>query len=197
MPVSATDAEEELREKEVTVASGGKGNGSGRGGRPDRNRICAGPAEYKKVLAEEPECDGRYEVAVRRCRGERVKVSHEYVGRSLNESELTRERERAGVRVAKWSRACCWWILIREELDLTGTHIGCDTSYCGACTILLNGESVKSCTVFAVQAHDGEILTVGGLASADGELHPVQKAFAKCHGLQCGYCTPGLLMSTY
>jgi carbon-monoxide dehydrogenase small subunit len=86
--------------------------------------------------------------------------------------------------------------LIREELDLTGTHIGCDTSYCGACTVLLNGESVKSCTVFAVQAHGGEILTVEGLASVDGELHPVQKAFAECHGLQCGYCTPGLLLST-
>jgi carbon-monoxide dehydrogenase small subunit len=86
--------------------------------------------------------------------------------------------------------------LIREELDLTGTHIGCDTSYCGACTVLMNGKSVKSCTVFAVQAHGGEILTVEGLASADGELHPVQKAFAECHGLQCGYCTPGLLLST-
>ncbi len=86
--------------------------------------------------------------------------------------------------------------LIREELDLTGTHIGCDTSYCGACTVLLNGKSVKSCTVFAVQAHGGEIVTVEGLAGADGELHAVQKAFAECHGLQCGYCTPGLLLST-
>jgi aerobic carbon-monoxide dehydrogenase small subunit len=85
---------------------------------------------------------------------------------------------------------------IREELDLTGTHIGCDTSYCGACTVMLNGATVKSCTVFAVQAHDGEILTVEGLAK-EGELHPIQKAFASCHGLQCGYCTPGLLMSTY
>jgi carbon-monoxide dehydrogenase small subunit len=86
--------------------------------------------------------------------------------------------------------------LLREELHLTGTHIGCDTSYCGACTVLLNGVTVKSCTVFAVQAHEGEILTVEGLAR-DGELHPIQKAFASCHGLQCGYCTPGLLMSTY
>lgn len=85
---------------------------------------------------------------------------------------------------------------LREELDLTGTHIGCDTSYCGACTVMMNGSTVKSCTVFAVQAHDGEILTVEGLAK-DGELHPIQKAFADCHGLQCGYCTPGLLMSTY
>src|SRR4051794_31467069 len=86
--------------------------------------------------------------------------------------------------------------LLRERLDLTGTHIGCDTSYCGACTVLLNGVTVKSCTVFAAQAHEAEILTVEGL-SKDGELHPIQKAFASCHGLQCGYCTPGLLMSTY
>jgi carbon-monoxide dehydrogenase small subunit len=86
--------------------------------------------------------------------------------------------------------------LLRETLDLTGTHIGCDTSYCGACTVLLNGAAVKSCTVFAVQAHNGEILTVEGL-SCDGNLHPIQKAFASSHGLQCGYCTPGLLMSTY
>ena len=85
--------------------------------------------------------------------------------------------------------------LLREDLNLTGTHIGCDTTYCGACTVLLNGKSVKSCTVFAVQAHDGELATVEGLAT-DGKLHPVQQAFADCHGLQCGYCTPGLLMST-
>lgn len=85
---------------------------------------------------------------------------------------------------------------LREELNLTGTHIGCDTSYCGACTVLLNGSTVKSCTVFAVQAHQGEVLTVEGLAKS-GELHPIQKAFADHHGLQCGYCTPGLLMSTY
>ena len=85
--------------------------------------------------------------------------------------------------------------LLREELNLTGTHIGCDTSYCGACTVLLNGASVKSCTVFAVQAHEGEVLTVEGLAR-NGELHPIQKAFSENHGLQCGFCTPGLLMST-
>lgn len=85
--------------------------------------------------------------------------------------------------------------LLREELNLTGTHIGCDTSYCGACTVLLNGASVKSCTVFAFQAHEGEVLTVEGLAR-NGELHPIQKAFAENHGLQCGFCTPGLLMST-
>ncbi|MGB7023747.1 MAG: (2Fe-2S)-binding protein [Candidatus Acidiferrales bacterium] len=86
--------------------------------------------------------------------------------------------------------------LLREELNLTGTHIGCDTSYCGACTVLLNGATVKSCTVFAIQADLGEVITVEGLARK-GELHPIQKAFSECHGLQCGYCTPGLLMSTY
>lgn len=85
--------------------------------------------------------------------------------------------------------------LLREDLNLTGTHIGCDTSYCGACTVLLNGANVKSCTVLAVQAHQGEVLTVEGLAR-NGELHPIQRAFAENHGLQCGFCTPGLLMST-
>lgn len=84
---------------------------------------------------------------------------------------------------------------IREELDLTGTHIGCDTTYCGACTVLLNGAAVKSCTMFAFQVHDAEITTVEGLAKGD-QLHPAQKAFAENHGLQCGYCTPGFLMST-
>jgi aerobic carbon-monoxide dehydrogenase small subunit len=84
---------------------------------------------------------------------------------------------------------------IREELDLCGTHIGCDTTYCGACTVLLNGRAVKSCTMFAFQAHGAEITTVEGLAHGD-ELHPIQKAFAENHGLQCGYCTPGFLMST-
>ncbi len=86
--------------------------------------------------------------------------------------------------------------LIREEIGLTGTHIGCDTSYCGACTVLLNGASVKSCTVFAVQADQGEVLTVEGLEQ-DGKLHPIQQAFADLQGLQCGYCTPGFLLSTY
>jgi len=84
---------------------------------------------------------------------------------------------------------------LREELSLTGTHIGCDTSYCGACTVLLNGKSVKSCTVFAFQADSGKVLTVEGLAK-DGQLHPVQQAFSDCHGFQCGYCTPGFLMSS-
>jgi len=84
---------------------------------------------------------------------------------------------------------------LREQLNLTGTHIGCDTSYCGACTVILNGRTVKSCTIFAPMADGGEITTVEGL-SQDGELHPIQEAFAECHGLQCGYCTPGLLLST-
>lgn len=85
--------------------------------------------------------------------------------------------------------------LLREQLDLTGTHIGCDTSYCGACTVLFNGAAVKSCTMFAVQADGGEITTVEGLET-NGQLHPVQKAFGECFALQCGYCTPGLLLST-
>ncbi|HLF29454.1 MAG TPA: (2Fe-2S)-binding protein [Xanthomonadales bacterium] len=84
--------------------------------------------------------------------------------------------------------------LIREELNLTGTHIGCDTSYCGACTILMNGEPVKSCTVLAVQADGCELRTVEGLEQ-NGVLHPLQLAFSEHHGLQCGFCTPGMLMS--
>jgi carbon-monoxide dehydrogenase small subunit len=85
---------------------------------------------------------------------------------------------------------------LREELRLTGTHVGCDTTYCGACTVQLNGAPVKSCTVLAVQADGGEILTVEGLEQ-DGQLHPLQKAFSEHHGLQCGYCTPGMLMSAH
>lgn len=83
---------------------------------------------------------------------------------------------------------------IREELILTGTHIGCDTSYCGACTVLFNGEPIKSCTMLAVQADGGEVTTVEGLAR-DGKLHPLQESFSEHHALQCGYCTPGMLMS--
>jgi len=83
--------------------------------------------------------------------------------------------------------------LIREVLNLTGTHIGCDTSNCGACTILLNGKSVKSCTMFAVQANGKEIATIEGLAQ-NGKLHPLQEGFRECHGLQCGFCTPGMIM---
>src|SRR5580765_4122603 len=86
--------------------------------------------------------------------------------------------------------------LLREELDLTGTHVGCDTTYCGACTVLMNGAAVKSCTTFAVQADGAEILTVEGLEK-NGDLHPIQKAFGDSYGLQCGYCTPGLMLSTF
>jgi carbon-monoxide dehydrogenase small subunit len=83
---------------------------------------------------------------------------------------------------------------IREDLELTGTHIGCEHGVCGACTVLLNGDSAQSCLLFAVQADGAEILTVEGLA-VDGKLHPLQEAFWENHGLQCGYCTPGMLMS--
>jgi carbon-monoxide dehydrogenase small subunit len=83
---------------------------------------------------------------------------------------------------------------IREELNLTGTHIGCDTTSCGACTVLMNGRPVKSCTVFAVQADGAEITTVEGLAQ-NGTLHPIQEGFMEKHGLQCGYCTPGMMMT--
>jgi carbon-monoxide dehydrogenase small subunit len=85
---------------------------------------------------------------------------------------------------------------LREVLGLTGTHIGCDTSQCGACTVFFNGAAVKSCTMFAVQADGGEIVTIEGLA-ADGQLHPLQDAFWEEHGLQCGFCTPGMIMASY
>jgi carbon-monoxide dehydrogenase small subunit len=86
--------------------------------------------------------------------------------------------------------------VIREQLGQTGTHIGCETSHCGACTVDLNGQSVKSCTVLAVQANGAEVLTVEGLA-VNGELHPVQQAFMEEHGLQCGFCTPGMIVRAY
>lgn len=85
---------------------------------------------------------------------------------------------------------------IREKLGLTGTHVGCDTTNCGACTIIFNGRSVKSCTMFAVQADGAEILTIEGLAKND-KLHPLQEAFWENHGLQCGFCTPGFIMQAY
>jgi carbon-monoxide dehydrogenase small subunit len=86
--------------------------------------------------------------------------------------------------------------VLRDQLRRTGSHIGCETSHCGACTVDFNGESVKSCTLFAVQAQDAEVMTVEGLAT-NGELHPLQQAFMDEHGLQCGYCTPGMLMRSY
>lgn len=86
--------------------------------------------------------------------------------------------------------------VLREQLQLTGSHIGCETSHCGACTVDINGESVKSCTFLAVQAQKATVITVEGLAQA-GVLHPVQQAFTDEHGLQCGFCTPGMLMRSY
>ena len=85
---------------------------------------------------------------------------------------------------------------LREQLRLTGSHIGCETSHCGACTVDFNGESVKSCTLLAVQADGADILTVEGLAT-DGQLHPVQEGFVEKHGLQCGFCTPGMMVRAY
>jgi carbon-monoxide dehydrogenase small subunit len=84
--------------------------------------------------------------------------------------------------------------LLRDQLGLTGTHVGCDTGNCGACTVHLDGESVKSCTILAVQADGGEVLTIEGLGQ-EGNLHPLQQAFQNQHGLQCGYCTPGMIMA--
>lgn len=84
--------------------------------------------------------------------------------------------------------------LLREQLNLTGTHVGCDTSQCGACVVHVDGQSVKSCTLLAVQAEGAEVLTIEGLAK-DGKLHPMQAAFKEHHGLQCGFCTPGMVMS--
>ena len=86
--------------------------------------------------------------------------------------------------------------VLREQLQQTGSHIGCETSHCGACTVDLNGQSVKSCTLLAVQAQDADVLTVEGLAQG-GELHPLQQAFMDEHGLQCGFCTPGMLVRAY
>jgi carbon-monoxide dehydrogenase small subunit len=86
---------------------------------------------------------------------------------------------------------------LREQLDLTGPHIGCDTSHCGACTVDLDGKSVKSCTLFAVQASGAEVLTIEGIAHADGSLHALQEGFREMHGLQCGFCTPGMITRAY
>ena len=85
---------------------------------------------------------------------------------------------------------------LRETLGLKGTSVGCDTSSCGACTVLVDGESVKSCTLLAVQADGSEVTTIEGIAASDGTLHPMQKAFHEMHGLQCGFCTPGMIMAS-
>jgi aerobic carbon-monoxide dehydrogenase small subunit len=86
---------------------------------------------------------------------------------------------------------------LREQLSLTGPHVGCETSHCGACTVDLDGKSVKSCTVFAVQANGTDVLTIEGMAAADGSLHVLQEAFREMHGLQCGFCTPGMILRAY
>ena len=86
---------------------------------------------------------------------------------------------------------------LREQLMLTGQHIGCDTSHCGACTVDLDGKSVKSCTMFAVQANGADIRTIEGMANSDGTLHALQEGFREMHGLQCGFCTPGMIMRAY
>ena len=84
---------------------------------------------------------------------------------------------------------------IRENLNLTGTHVGCDTSQCGACTVLVDGNAVKACSALAVQFQGAQITTIEGIAAANGDMHPMQAAFKECHGLQCGFCTPGMVIS--
>ena len=111
-------------------------------------------------------------------------MSSHQISVTINGEEHTREVESRLLLVH----------FIREELGLTGTHIGCDTTSCGACTVLLNGAPAKSCTVFAVAADGSEVTTVEGLAN--GELHPVQQGFTEKHGLQCGFCTPGMMMTS-
>jgi aerobic carbon-monoxide dehydrogenase small subunit len=86
---------------------------------------------------------------------------------------------------------------LRDELNITGPHVGCDTSHCGACTVDLDGRSVKSCTMFAVQVAGAEVLTIEGMAGADGTLHALQEGFREMHGLQCGFCTPGMILRAY
>ena len=111
-------------------------------------------------------------------------MSRHSITLTVNGEEVTREVEARTLLVH----------FIREELDLTGTHIGCDTTSCGACTVLLNGAAVKTCTVFAVQANGASVETIESLA-ASGDLHPLQQGFWEKHGLQCGYCTPGMIMN--
>lgn len=111
-------------------------------------------------------------------------MSKHTISLSVNGQEHTREVDARTLLVH----------FIREDLDLTGTHIGCDTTNCGACTVLLDGQAVKSCTLFAVQANGKEVETIEGIAQ-NGELHPLQEGFWEKHGLQCGYCTPGMIMS--
>ena len=104
---------------------------------------------------------------------------------TVNGEQVTREAEPNTLLVT----------FIRETLRLTGTHVGCDTTQCGACTVHIDGQAVKSCGLLAVQAAGRSVTTIEGLAAADGTLHPMQAAFRACHGLQCGFCTPGMVMS--
>jgi len=107
------------------------------------------------------------------------------VSMTVNGKTVSREVEERTLLVA----------FLREHLGLTGTHVGCDTSQCGACVVHVDGRSVKSCTTLAVQANGADVMTIEGLAAADGTLHPMQAAFREHHGLQCGFCTPGMVMS--
>jgi carbon-monoxide dehydrogenase small subunit len=111
-------------------------------------------------------------------------MSHHEITVTINGEKITRTVEARTLLVH----------FIREDLSLTGTHIGCDTTSCGACTVLVDGKPIKSCTMFAVQAEGAEIETIENLA-AGGELHPLQEGFWEKHGLQCGYCTPGMIMT--
>ncbi|NCF67921.1 MAG: 2Fe-2S iron-sulfur cluster binding domain-containing protein [Chloroflexi bacterium] len=111
-------------------------------------------------------------------------MSKHTISVTVNGQELTQEVEARMLLVH----------LIREDLNLTGTHIGCDTTSCGACTVIMDGRTVKSCTVFAVQANGSQLETIEGVAE-NGQLHPLQEGFWEKHGLQCGYCTPGMIMS--
>lgn len=109
----------------------------------------------------------------------------------MNEIRLTVNGE---VRTGRCESRKLLVDFLREDLGLTGTHAGCEHGICGACTVMFNGEAARSCTTLAVQADGAELLTVEGLAHKDGSLHPLQEAFRACHGLQCGFCTPGMLM---
>jgi len=113
----------------------------------------------------------------------------------LDDSHLVTLRVNGMERTARVEARKLLVHLIREDLGLTGTHIGCDTSQCGACTVDIDGEAVKSCTVLAVMADGASITTIEGLAAADGTLHPIQAAFHEHHALQCGFCTPGMIMA--
>jgi carbon-monoxide dehydrogenase small subunit len=122
----------------------------------------------------------------------------------MSESSLPQQEKRMiHLRVngvlheAEAETRCLLSDFLRHSLHLTGTHVGCEHGVCGACTVIFNGSPIRSCLMFVVQADGGEILTVEGLSGPDGALHPLQQAFHDCHGLQCGFCTPGFLMALY